>query len=153
MALYQTFHPIVFLFSLLWGMFIYIAYDVFRFIRCLFRYNKKVVFITDILFMTLFAVAAFMFALAYNFGQLRIYMMVGFLTSFFVLRLTVGRLSIVIFSKLYSIFCAISRKIINFFKKNLAKLLKLFTPLVYNLCKEKRVLFFINKGSKNDRRK
>ena len=148
MALYQTFHPIVFLFSLLWGIFIYIAYEVLRFIRVIARNNKTVVFVTDLLFMIFSAIVAFMFSLAYNFGQLRIYMIVGFFLSFIVLRLTIGRLS-----KFYSIFCTFSRKIIKFFKKVLAKLLKFFTPLVYNLCKEKRVLFFINKGSKNDRRK
>ena len=153
MALYQTFHPVVFLFSLLWGIFIYIAYEVLRFIRVITRNNKTVVFVTDLLFMIFSAIVAFMFSLAYNFGQLRIYMIVGFFLSFIVLRLTLGRLSIVLFTKFYSIFCTFSRKIIKFFKKVLAKLLKFFTPLVYNLCKEKRVLFFINKGSKNDRRK
>ncbi|QCT07532.1 spore cortex biosynthesis protein YabQ [Ruminococcus bovis] len=117
MALYQTFHPIVFLFSLLWGIFIYIAYEVLRFIRVIARNNKTVVFVTDLLFMIFSAIVAFMFSLAYNFGQLRIYMIVGFFLSFIVLRLTLGRLSIVLLLSFIQYFVLFPEKLLNFSKK------------------------------------
>ena len=133
MELYQTFHPTVFLISLLWGAFIYELYDINRFLRYVFKSHKYAIILLDILFMVLCAVIVFIFSLAYNFGKIRIYMLIGIMISVLTLRFTVGKLSIVLFVKLFSIFSVIIQKIYAFFKKVLTKLLKSFAFLVYNL--------------------
>lgn len=133
MELYQTFHPTVFLISLLWGAFIYEIYDINRFLRYVFKSHKYVIILLDILFMVLCSVIVFIFSLAYNFGKPRIYMLVGMAISALTLRFTVGKLSIVLFIKIFSIFSVIIQKNYVFFKKVLTKLLKSFAFLVYNL--------------------
>ncbi len=137
MGLYQTFHPIVFLFSLLWGVYIYLVYELLHFVRIVFNERKAVTLICDILFMIISAIFMFIFSLAYNFGQLRIYMLLGALISFIILKITLGRLTVVLFKKIYSIFSIILKKIIKIFQKLTNKLLKLRSFLVYNLLKKK----------------
>ncbi len=149
MGLYETFHPVVFLWSMLWGVFIYGIYDILRCVRTINHGKMWISVLCDILFMIIFSFIAFIFALAYNFGEIRIYMIVGMLISFFVLRFTVGRLTVAVICKIYSIFSGIVRKIFLFFKKITTKLLKLFSVLVYNLIKLIKKLFS-NKGKKNE---
>lgn len=153
MELYQTFHPTVFLISLLWGVLIFVLYDINRFLRYIFSNHKYVIILLDILFMVLCAVIVFLFSLAYNFGKPRIYMLIGMALSTLALRFTLGKLSLVIFVKLFSIFSVIIQKIYLFFKKLLTKLLKSFASLVYNLgVIIKRIIFF-KKGCKNEKTK
>ncbi|MGN0475809.1 MAG: spore cortex biosynthesis protein YabQ [Ruminococcus sp.] len=153
MELYQTFHPTVFLISLLWGVLIFVLYDINRFLRYIFSNHKYVIILLDILFMILCAVIVFLFSLAYNFGKPRIYMLIGMALSTLALRFTLGKLSLVIFVKLFSIFSVIIQKIYLFFKKLLTKLLKSFASLVYNLgVIIKRIIFF-KKGCKNEKTK
>lgn len=151
MGYYETFHPLVFLYSLLFGGLLYIFYDLLRFIRYALNNRRKVVVITDIIFMTVFSLVSFIFSLAYNFGSIRFYMIIGMLVSIIALRFTLGKLSLVCFLKIYSIFCMIFEKIFKFFKKVLSKLLKLFTSLVYNLGKKKRYIFYFKKGRNYDK--
>lgn len=156
MELYQTFHPTVFLISLLWGAFIYEIYDINRFLRYVFKSHKYVIILLDILFMVLCSVIVFIFSLAYNFGKPRIYMLLGMAISALTLRFTVGKLSLVLFIKIFSIFSVIIQKIYVFFKKVLTKLLKSFAFLVYNLgVIIKRIInrfVFFKKGCKNEKK-
>ena len=153
MELYQTFHPTVFLISLLWGVLIFVLYDINRFLRYIFRDHKLVIILLDVLFMALCAVIVFLFSLAYNFGKPRIYMLIGMATGALALRFTLGKLSLVLFIKVFSIFSVILQKIYLFFKKLITKLLKSFAYLVYNLgIKTKRIIFF-KKGCTNEKTK
>lgn len=147
MGLYETFHPAVLLWSLLWGVYIYAGYEVFRLIRCLLNNKRWVCIICDIVFMVLSAVAVFLFALAYNFGELRLYMLGGMLASFIALRLTVGRF---VFAPMMSILQRLIKKTEKTFiilKKVFVKLLKSAVFLVYNLVNKCRIRFSMKKGS------
>lgn len=153
MELYQTFHPTVFLISLLWGVLIFVLYDINRFLRYIFRDHKLVIILLDVFFMALCSVVVFLFSLSYNFGKPRIYMLIGMATGALVLRFTLGELSLVLFIKVFSIFSVILQKIYLFFKKLITKLLKSFAYLVYNLgVKAKRIIFF-KKGCTNEKTK
>lgn len=148
MGLYQTFHPVVFLWSLLWGGYIYVVYEVFRFIRVMSKDKKLVTIISDILFMIIASLFMFTFSLAYNFGQIRMYMLFGAFLSFLLLYLSVGRLSVV----LYKAFSSISSMFLNFlskfFEKLTSKLLKSTSFLVYNLVRKKNKEDYKKKGMK-----
>lgn len=153
MELYQTFHPTVFLFSLLWGVLIFVLYDINRFLRYIFKNHKYIIILLDILFMILCSVVVFLFSLSYNFGKPRIYMLIGMALSALALRFTLGKLSLVMFTKIFSIFSVILQKIYLFFKKLLTKLLKSFVCLVYNLGVNIKRIIYLKKGSKNEKTK
>lgn len=145
MGLYQTFHPLVFLWSLLWGVYIYLVYEALHFVRIMLGERKAVTIICDLLFMVVSDIFMFIFSLAYNFGQLRIYMLIGAFLSFVFLKLTVGRLILTIFKWFYKLISRISKNLLKFFKKLTNKLLKFHSILVYNLLKIK--------DKKNNRKK
>jgi hypothetical protein len=142
MEIYETFHFIVFLYSLLWGALVYLLYELFRCIRILFNNKFTVTVVCDLLFMINSALIVFVFSLTYNFGEIRIYMLIGFSASFILLRLTVGRVFTIVFLNLI-------RKIFLFFKKLMAKLLKSVLYLVYNLINKGKCIFKLKKGSNN----
>lgn len=148
MGLYKTFHPAVLMYSALWGVFIYLWYEVLRLVRYLSANKRSVCVVCDVLFCLSFGIVLFMFSLAYNFGEVRIYMPVSMILVFTALRLTLGRW---FFSPLFGLI----RGIIGFTVKNLlkiknifAKLLKSAVFLVYNLVNKSVVRFSMKKGSR-----
>ncbi|MCH5203006.1 MAG: spore cortex biosynthesis protein YabQ [Oscillospiraceae bacterium] len=155
MGLYQTFHPVVFLWSLLWGVMIYAVYDILRAVRYINK-NKMWVSVTaDIFFMVISALFVFTFSLAYNFGETRIYMIFGMILSFLFLKLTVGRFTTLFICKIFSVFSKFVRKMFLIFKKVTTKVLKLFALLVYNLGKIRKKLlctYFRKKGKRNEKK-
>lgn len=154
MGLYQTFHPIVFLWSLLWGMIIYAVYDILRAVRYINKNKMWVSVTSDILFMIISAFLVFTFSLAYNFGETRLYMIFGMIFSFIFLRLTVGRFTVVIICKIFSMFSKFVRKIFLILKKVTTKVLKLFALIVYNLGKIRKKLLYAywKKGNRNEKK-
>jgi hypothetical protein len=142
MGIYETLHPVVFMWALLWGALVYEIYEVFRCIRYFLNNGFLSTLICDILFMVISAFIVFIFALAYNFGEIRLYMLLGFSLSFFVLRITIGRV-------LFPVVITPMRKIFVFLKKLATKLLKSSLYLVYNLINKIKSKFKLKKGCNN----
>lgn len=67
-------------------------YDVFRVIRLMMKPSAKWVFVQDLLFFSISAMVTFLFALAVNGGELRLYLIVGLTVGFTAYLVTVGRL-------------------------------------------------------------
>ena len=66
-------------------------YGALKFLRFCFSFGKAATFVCDVLFMLTSAVALFMFSLGFLNGAVRVYVLLGALTGFLTLRLTVGR--------------------------------------------------------------
>lgn len=96
----------VFLWSCAFGFCFGIIYDIFRFLRVL-KFNSKLqIYIQDILFMCVFGLYTFIFTAAYNFGEIRFYIVLGELLGLVSYRYTLGELTIRIFTLLHKIFVA-----------------------------------------------
>lgn len=153
MGLYETVHPIVLLWSLLWGVYIYGAYELFRCIRNISGNRRSVSVICDISFMIIASFIIFLFALAYNFGEIRLYMPAGMLASFLLLRFTVGKVLTNLIIRFLRALVALIGKIFFFFKKVTIKLLKSLRFLVYNLINRFKRKFICKKVSFMDENK
>ncbi len=109
------------------------AYDVLRCLRMLFRFRDPAVTISDILFFTVCGLVTSLFALPFNQGEVRVFVILGEAAAFLTYRMTVGS----IMGKIYSRFSVILRKIIQkihkIFEKTYDLLLKLTCGLVYNI--------------------
>ncbi len=123
-----------FLYSLILGLGIGVFYGLLKIVRTAFCPQKVTIFILDFIFMIAAALAIFIFSIAYMFGYVRIFTIIGVIIGFFAYRLSLGRL----FSKVYcpvikfigSVINKILLKIKNFTKK----LLKIAYKILYNIC-------------------
>ena len=70
-----------------------VVYDIFRFLRAMGLCSFVHTFIQDILFMSIAAVCAFFFAVAYNNGEVRVYTVAGHLYGLLAYRFTIGLLT------------------------------------------------------------
>ena len=122
-----------FLRSLALGLVMGAAYDILRAVRMLFRMRRLGVNISDILFFTLCGIVTSLFALPFNKGEVRVFVIAAEAAAFLGYRLTVGS----IMGKFYAWLTAILRKIIQKIHKIIEKtfrlLLKLTGCLVYNV--------------------
>ncbi|MCI6007546.1 spore cortex biosynthesis protein YabQ [Oscillospiraceae bacterium LCP25S3_E10] len=100
-------------FSIITGVIIGIINEPFRFLRYMGFNGKAEVIVQDIVFMILAAFVTFFFALCYNKGDVRFFMLAGELGGFVVFRLTVGRLS----GKLFYVMAFVLAKISAVFKR------------------------------------
>lgn len=66
-------------------------YDVFRVIRLMMKPSAKWVFVQDLLFFSVSAVITFLFALAVNGGEMRLYLFLGLIIGFVAYLCTLGR--------------------------------------------------------------
>ena len=122
-----------FLRSLALGLVLGAAYDLLRALRMLLRMRRFAVNVSDVLFFTLCGVATSLFALPFNKGEVRVFVIVGEAAALLTYRLTVGS----IMGKFYGWLAVILRKIIQKVHKIIEKtfhlLLKLTGGLVYNI--------------------
>lgn len=102
----------IFLMSILCGVIMGIINEPFRFLRYMGVSNKTSVFIQDLTFMTLIAFISFFFALCYNKGELRFFILLGELIGFLVFRYTIGLIT----GKLFYLLRFCIKKIANFCK-------------------------------------
>ena len=133
------------------GLMFGVLYTPFKIFRIAFCSKKVSVYVADIIFMLVITVSIFYFSLAYLFGYIRIYVLLGSMAGFFAYRLTIGRL----FSKFYcpviAFFKALSHKIHLKIKKIAKKLLKIAYNILYNVStkiniyKDKRLVATKNK--------
>lgn len=93
----------IFYFSFVFGLFVGIYYDVYRFLRYLGFTSKKAVLIEDICFMCTSAVAVFLFSQTVVNGHLRMYVLAAVFFGAVSYRYSLGLLSGFIFKILHII--------------------------------------------------
>ena len=121
MNIIQQSQILVFLYSLVVGVVFAVIYDIFKIIRYINITNKKVTFISDVIYMLLCAILYFYFSVGFNQGYVRVFTMIGVIVGFFIYVYTIGKITDKLI--LYT-----SKKIISFFnivKQLIKKLLKI----------------------------
>ncbi len=112
---------LIFLQACLLGALLGILYDIFKTIRMLFLFPKFLVIISDIIYSVVVIVFTFSFALGFNDGRLRAFILLG---EFLGIALYFCTISIVIM-KIVKFFIILIRKVVkNFFKI-------LFAPIIW----------------------
>ncbi len=124
---------VYFLFSLLFGVMISALYDVFRILRfCGFNRLWQIIF-TDILYVFICAVLTALFAMPFNKGDVRYFVLFGEAVGFVVYRFTLGELMTPIYSFLIRLFKVIIEKSLKILGVFSNKVLKLNRFVVYNV--------------------
>ncbi|MBQ9679200.1 MAG: spore cortex biosynthesis protein YabQ [Ruminococcus sp.] len=122
-----------FLWSLVLGAALAVLYDVVRAVRMTVRAGRVHVMISDILFFTVCGVITSLFALPFNKGDVRAFILFGEAVGFLAYRLTLGA----IMGKVYAFFARVIRGFVQKTRKLLEKifnfLLKAIVSIVYNV--------------------
>lgn len=122
-----------FLWSIVFGMALAALYDLLRAVRMLIKARRTAVIITDILFFTLCGVLTSLFALPFNKGSVRAFIIFGEAAGFLSYRLTAGS----IMGKFYSRAAVILRRFVQKIHKIIQVffdlLLKMTSSIVYNV--------------------
>ena len=122
-----------FLWSLVLGAALAVLYDVVRAVRMTVRAGRIHVMISDILFFTVCGMITSLFALPFNKGDVRAFILFGESVGFLAYRLTLGA----IMGKVYAFFARAIRSFVqktrNFLEKIFNFLLKAIVGLVYNV--------------------
>lgn len=153
----------ILLFSIITGVIIGIINEPFRFLRYMGFNGRAEVIAQDIVFMILAAFVTFFFALCYNKGDVRFFMLAGELGGFVAFRLTVGRLSgrlfYVVAFVLRGIAAAFKRCFVLFFtimckaKELILVKIPLFKKTDKTPCKSRKIYCIIVKSVSNFSRK
>ncbi|MCR5635921.1 MAG: hypothetical protein K6F76_01900 [Clostridiales bacterium] len=112
------------LYSVIFGAFIGVYYDVFRFLRELGINSQKAVIIQDLFFFISISVPVFLFFCAVNKGNISPYSLAVMFAGFLIYRYTAGRLTMLIFKLILIPFKALFRLISGIFKKIRSRLCK-----------------------------
>ena len=122
-----------FLWSLVFGLALGILYDIVRAVRMVLRAGRVHVMISDIVFFAICGVLTSLFALPFNKGDVRGFIIFGEAVGFLTYRLTLGS----VMGKMYAVLARVLRgfvqKIRNFLEKLFDFLLKAIARLVYNV--------------------
>ena len=122
-----------FLWSIVFGMALAALYDLLRAVRMLTKARRTAVILTDILFFTLCGVLTSLFALPFNKGSVRAFIIFGESAGFLSYRLTAGS----IMGKFYSRAAVILRRFVQKIHKIIQVffdlLLKMTSSIVYNV--------------------
>ena len=95
------------LYSIIFGVFIGIYYDIFRFLRESGLNSKPAVIAEDLFFCLSISIPVFLFFCAVNKGNISLYSLAVMLLGAIVYRYTVGRITIVIFRLILNPFRAL----------------------------------------------
>ncbi|MDQ5983804.1 MAG: hypothetical protein RUMPE_00833 [Eubacteriales bacterium SKADARSKE-1] len=101
-----------FFFSVIFGAILGIILDIFKIIGVIFRFSEKKIFWRDIIYFSLIGVLSFLFIVAVNMGELRVYIIAGELVGWIIYHFTLGNKVV-----------KKATLIINFFKKSFLKIL------------------------------
>ena len=96
-----------FLFSLLTGAALGVFYDVFRVLRIAIRPGKAAIVIQDAIFFVVCGAVTFVFMLTENYGQIRIFLILGELMGFMLYYFTIGALVIKCAHAVIHFFCLV----------------------------------------------
>ncbi len=122
-----------FLWSLALGLVLGAAYDLMRAVRMLFKARQIAVTFSDILFFALCGFVTSLFALPFNKGGVRVFVIVGEAAAFLVYRLTIGSIMGKFYAWLSRFLRKFIQKIVKIIQKTFDFLLKLTHALVYNI--------------------
>lgn len=128
------------LLSLVCGAALGAVYDVLRMLRYVFRKSKAYTFLSDLLFMILCAFVTTLFSMGFTRGSTRYFTVLGELAGFLLVRLTVSRVSVPLFEKIYRFSYEKIIKISVIIGKNTKKLLQLMYSVLYNNYKNKCII-------------
>lgn len=142
MELSQFSQPQIFLFAVLAGILTGILYDVFRLLRTAGLNSLLHTVIQDIVFMCCFAVVAFLFAIAFNQGEVRFFTLLGHICGLLAYRYTIGILT----GRLFESIAFLLRKIKAFTGSVLRKAYGLFKKLKEKFAK--KAVFFRHNNKK-----
>ena len=146
-----------FLWSIVLGAFIAALYDIVRAVRSLLRAGKLHAILSDVLFFVLCGIMTSLFALPFNKGSVRVFILFGELIGFLCYRLTLGQ----VMGRIYSIMSKgivwLARKICELLKKFFDLLLKTASFVLYNvgvlIDRSKQKVFAAGKKTRKERRK
>ena len=122
-----------FLWSIALGLVLGAIYDLIRAVRMLIRARKLHVIISDIIFFAVCGVATSLFALPFNKGDVRAFIIFGEAAGFLIYRLTLGSIMGKFYSHIAVILRTIIQKIYKIIEKIFDLLLKVTSVLVYNI--------------------
>lgn len=131
------------LWSFLLGMAAAILYDVLRAVNKVFRPNAVVVFLFDILYWFILTLSFFTFFMIFTNGQVRMFAIWGAVAGFTFFFLLLSKITLFVFSKIFSVF----KFIFNKFKRFLIGFAAVFMKMMRFLKKFlKNVLFGAKKS-------
>lgn len=131
------------LWSFLLGMAAAILYDVLRAVNKVFRPNAVVVFLFDILYWFILTLSFFTFFMIFTNGQVRMFAIWGAVAGFTFFFLLLSKITLFVFSKIFSVF----KFIFNKFKRFLIGFAAVFMKMMRFLKKSlKNVLFGAKKS-------
>lgn len=111
--------------ALLTGVLMGIYYDIFRFVRRIFKFSTFSVALQDIFFWITSAVPVFFICIKLNGGYLRIYFIIFTLAGWFIYFKTIGKLVFIVFDRIINLirrtFATFRRGIIRIGEKMLLK--------------------------------
>ncbi len=124
---------VYFLYSLLFGIILSALYDIIVVIRMLSTGHTLRLILLDVLYMSLCAVLTVLFAMPFNKGSVRYFVLFGELIGFVVYRCTLGGLSEKFYSVIIRIISVIIEKSLKICGIFLHKVLKANRFVVYNV--------------------
>lgn len=124
---------VYFLFSLVYGAVLSALYDIVRIIRFA-GANKPIhIILSDVVYFVVCAFATFLYALPFNYGSVRYFVLFGEAVGFVVYRFTVGEVNSCIYQVIIAFFRKIIEKTLKYTRVFSNKLLKANTFVVYNV--------------------
>lgn len=132
-----------FLYSLPLGAALGVIYGILKLIRFALSPKKHTVIALDIAFMLLCSLSIFFYSLGMLDGYIRIYVIIGASTGFFIYRLTVGKLLQRILDPIIRVIKKIIVSIFTKIKLFTKKLLKIGYEILYNICG--RIVLYIKR--------
>ncbi len=122
-----------FLWSLALGVLLGVLYDVVRAARMALRAGRAHVAVSDVVFFVVCGVITSLFALPFNKGDVRAFILFGEAVGFLAYRLTLGNVMGKVYAFLTRKLRSFVQKIRNFLEKIFNYLLKAVVGLVYNV--------------------
>lgn len=119
--------------SIALGAVLGVLYDLVRAVRIFFKASRRDVILSDIIFFALCGVLTSLFALPFNKGNVRAFIVFGEAVGFLCFRLTLGSVMGRFYEKAAVLIRKILRKIADFIKKLFDLLLKVGSYVVYNV--------------------
>ena len=135
-----------FLWSLVMGAALGVLYDIVRAARMAVRAGRVHIIISDVLFFAVCGVLTSLFALPFNKGDVRGFILFGEAVGFLAYRLTVGTVMGKVYAFFARIFQSFVQKIRKFLEKIFKYLLKAMGILLYNVS----VIIVVQSGTRTN---
>ncbi|MGI6113256.1 MAG: spore cortex biosynthesis protein YabQ [Mahellales bacterium] len=119
---------IVFGYIVVCGGIVGMAFDIYRFFKIKWAFNKIITGFIDLLFCMAAALLFFYIIYHINYGQVRGYIIIGFIIGWVLYKLTISKPVVIILEFLYNIVCTIIRQIMRVVIWPIRPWLVLFKP-------------------------